>query len=122
MKDKILKITFTGISLLIVMLLFTVVDYSLHELKGDWAVPPHYFVNKIPFGFLWSILGIFFAKKFQNIWLKSLVFSLVISITLQFRYFIEGYPLDFVVIFLLLHFLILYVLSLGMFQIFKKIN
>ncbi len=111
---------FSGILLLIVILLFTVADYFIHGLKGVWGVPDYYFKNKIPFGFLWGIVGLLLARKFQNIWVKALVFSSVIAITLQFRYFLEGYALDFVLLFLLFHFIILYFLSVGIFKILDK--
>ena len=115
MKERFLNGIFVGIVLLITVLLFTVIDHAIHELEKAWSVPDYYFRNKIPFGFLWGIVGLLFARKFQSIWIKSLLVSGVISIILQFRYFIEGYPLNFVLSFLLIHFIILYLLSVGMF-------
>lgn len=113
---------FAGIVLLIVILLFTIIDHWIHGLENAWNVPDYYFVNKIPFGFLWGVVGLLFARKFQNIWLKAMIVSGVIAVTLQTRYFIEGYPLDFVLLFLLIHFVILYFLSVGMFLVFNKFN
>jgi|SRR3989344_3789984 len=120
MKDKFLKGIFVGIVLLIVILLFTVFDYVIHDLEQSWSVPEYYFRNKIPFGFLWGVVGLLLATRFQTKWLKALSVSLVIAVALQFKYFIEGYPLDFVLIFLLIHFAIVYLLSFGMFWVFDK--
>ena len=120
MKAKILRITFISILLLIVILLFTILDYSVHGLEKAWSVPDYYFRNKIPFGFLFGAIGVLLAKKFQRNWLKALAVAGTVAVTLQFRYFIEGYPLSFVFLFLLIHFVILYVLSVLMFLILNK--
>lgn len=122
MKEKLLKGVFAGIALLTVVLLFTIIDYFTHGLENAWSVPDYYFRNKIPFGFLWGIAGLLFAVKFRNVWLKALIVSGIIAVALQFRYLIEGYALDFVLIFLLFHFIILYLLSVAMFLILKKYN
>ena len=116
------KVFFAAIVLLTVVLLFTIVDYLIHGLEGAWSVPDYYFRNKIPAAFLLGIAGLFFAGKFQSIWLKAMTMAGVISVLLQTRYFITGYPLSFVLVFLLIHFVILYFLSAGMFLIFKKYN
>ncbi len=120
MKDKLLKGAFIAVVLLIVILLFTIVDRSIHRLESAWSVPDYYFKNKIPYGFLWGVVGLFFARKFQNIWLKALAVASIIAITLQARYFIEGYPFNFVLLFLLIHLVIVYFLSVGMFRVFDK--
>jgi len=106
-----------GISLLALILSFSSIDYLFHLISPDWAVPEYYFKNKIIFGFLWSIPAAYVALKFPKIWKKFLFFSAAISIILQARYYWEGYPLDFVFIFLGIHFAILFVLSLGMFKL-----
>lgn len=120
MKTRLQKGFFVGIVLLIVILFFAIFDHALHGLSDRWSVPDFYFKDKIPFGFLWGVVGLFLVQKLKNIWLKALIFSSVIAITLQVRYFIQGYNLSFVLIFLLFHFIILYVLSIGMFMIFNK--
>lgn len=120
MENKFSENIFIGIVLMTVILLLTIIDHSIHGLESAWGVPDYYFSNKIPFGFFWGIVGLFFAKNIKNIWLKSLVFSGTIAVTLQTKYFLEGYPLDFVFLFLLIHFLILYPLSIIMFLVFNK--
>ncbi len=120
MKEKILRVSFIFIVLLIVILLFTIVDHSIHGLEKAWSVPDYYFRDKIPFGFLWGLVGLLVARKFQRVSLKALAVSGIIATTLQFRYFIEGYPINFVLVFMLIHFIVLYLLSLVMFLILNK--
>lgn len=120
MKDKISNGVFVTVTLLAVILLFTIIDHAIHSLENAWNVPDYYFKDKIPAGFLWGIVGLLFARKFQNIWLKALTVAGIIALALQVRYFLEGYPLGFVLVFLLFHFIILYFLSVGMFLVFKK--
>lgn len=122
MKGKFIKATFMGVVVLVVILLFTIIDHYIHGLESAWSVPDYYFRNKIPYGFLWGIVGLLFARKFQSIWSKAMVVAGVIAVTLQARYFIEGYPLNFVLLFLLIHFVIVYLLSVGMFLVFNKLN
>ncbi len=117
---KLQKHLFVGIVLMIVILLFTIIDHFLHSLENSWSVPDYYFKNKIIFAFLWGVVGLFAARRIEKLWLKAFVVSSIISVTLQTRYFIEGYNLNFVLLFLLFHFIILYILSLIMFRIFKR--
>ncbi|MDD4988851.1 MAG: cupredoxin family copper-binding protein [Candidatus Pacebacteria bacterium] len=117
MKNKTIDVLFVGINLLIVILLFTIFDHMAHGLEGAWSVPDYYFRNKIPFGFLWAIVGYFFTRKIENIWLKSLILSCFVGVILQTRYFLEGYPLDFVLIFLVIHSVILFILSVIMYKV-----
>lgn len=106
--------------LIILILVFTGVDYLFHSLLPQWAVPEYYFKNKIIFGFLWSILALFASFEFHKIKYKALVFSLIVSIVLQLRYYLEGYSLGFVLTFLVIHFAIFYVLSFVMFNSIDK--
>ena len=122
MRDRVIYWFFTSIIILTVILLFTIIDHSIHVLKLAWSVPNYYFRNKIPFGFLWGIIGFYCTHKSKNIWIKALIFSCIVSVALQTRYFIEGYALNFVLIFLLIHFIILYFLSSIMFIVFSKYN
>ena len=110
-----------AVSLLAVILLFAGIDYILHTIRVEWAVPDYYFHNKIIYGFLWSIPALGLALLFHKVWQRAFIFSFVISIILQIRYYFEGYPLDFVLIFLFIHFAILFVLSLIMFKLNKYI-
>jgi hypothetical protein len=118
--NKLKKIVISCIIVLVVILLFAGMDFFTHLLKDTWSVPDYYFKDKIPFGFLWGIAGLFIASKFNNVWIKTLAFSGIIAVALQVRYFIEGYDLSFVFIFLFLHFAYLYFFSFFMFKFFDK--
>ena len=122
MRDRVTYWFFTSIIILTVILLFTIIDHSIHVLKLAWSVPNYYFRNKIPFGFLWGIVGFYCTHKSENIWIKAMIFSGIVSITLQTRYFIEGFSLNFVLTFLLIHFIIIYLLVIVMFLVFRRYN
>jgi len=120
MKTKIINWLFEGIVLSIVILLFTIFDHYFHGLEDKWSVPDYYFKDKIPFGFLWGVVGLFLVSRVSGLNIKALILSGVVAMALQTRYFLTGYPFDFVVIFLFIHFIILFVLSYIMFRLFKR--
>jgi peptidoglycan/LPS O-acetylase OafA/YrhL len=93
------------ISILIVSV-FTAMDYYVHSWSDEYAVPSYYFTNKLMFGTLLMFLALTFTQKMKLHW-RALTTSLVVSALLQTRYFFEGYPTEFVLEFLLYHFLML---------------
>ena len=104
-----------------VILLFTFFDYLVHLLKEEYSVPEYYFRNKIIFGVIWGFLTLLILFKWKpKIWIKSIVFSTIISILLQARYLYEGYSLDFVIEFLFIHFGILFLISYATFKLINK--
>lgn len=94
-----------------IILIFALVDYFFHQLSEEYSVPPYYFPNKIMYGTIIGFITYWLFIPMKNPWLKSLIFSAIIAILLQIRYFLEGYPLDFVVLFLFIHFAILWLVS-----------
>ena len=119
-KEKVSNAVFLIINLLTVILLFTITDYFTHELRDAFSVPPHYFWNKVPAAFGLAVIGLLLSIKIKGVWLKALVTGGFTAVLLQGKYFIEGYPLDFVFLFLLLHFLMLYPLLVLMFWVYNK--
>lgn len=111
-------VLFTLMIILSVILIFTSIDYLIHSLSKEYAVPLYYFQNKIIFGTLWGCVVYFFIKK-MNPLNKSLIFSAVVAILLQFGYLIKGYPLSFVLEFLVIHFIILLAVSYVIFKFMK---
>ena len=81
MKSRLQRNIFSCIILAIVILLFTAIDYFIHGLEKSWSVPEYYFRNKIPFGFLWGIIGLLIATKIKGVWLKSLVVAGIIAVS-----------------------------------------
>jgi len=84
----------------LVILVFTLIDAFVHSLSEEYSVPDYYFRNKIIFGTIIGLITYLFIKK-NSLFVKSLIFSAVVSILLQIRYFLEGYSLKFVIEFLL---------------------
>ncbi len=97
-----------------IILLFTLIDFFFHQLSEKYSVPSYYFRNKVIFGILIGSITYFFVKK-QRLLMRSLIFSGVVSVLLQIRYYIEGFPPDFVFLFLAIHFMILLAVSLAAF-------
>ncbi len=118
-ESKIKDLALEIISVIAIILIFTAIDYYIHSLSKEYSVPSYYFKNKIIFGSLIGFAAYFFIKNKQLL-TKSIIFSAVISILLQTRYYLEGYPKKFVFEFLIFHFLILLPISLMIFKILKK--
>lgn len=101
---------------LVVISLFALLDYLAHSLSEEYAVPPYYFRNKVIFGTLIGFAACLLTRN-RGLFTRSLAFSSSVSVLLQVRYFLEGYPPDFVVTFLFIHFLILLPVSLLAFRL-----
>ena len=108
------------IVVLCIIFIFSAVDYFIHSLSEKYSVPQRYFPNKIIYG---TIIGFFAYLTFKkmDIFEKSFAFSIVVSLLLQARYFIEGYSLEFVFLFLIVHFIILLAVSFTIFKIATNI-
>src|SRR3989344_3506145 len=116
--EKIIKIF---LMVLGIVLLFTLIDFLIHQLSNEYDVPSYYFRNKIIFGTIIGFFAYLFIRK-QKLLIKSLAFSAIVSILLQIRYYLEGYPVDFVFLFAGIHFAILLAVSLLAFKLAKKFN
>jgi len=104
--------------ILVIIVVFALFDYFFHSLSDEYSVPQRYFKNKIIYGTLIGLAVYFLTRKFEPL-KRALVFSAIVSVLLQLRYFLEGYPLDFVLLFLGIHFVILMVLSWVAFRFVK---
>lgn len=113
------NITFDFLIILMIILIFTLIDYFFHLLSAEYSVPSYYFRNKIIFGTIIGFITYLLIRK-QKPLAKSLIFSAVISILLQTRYYLEGYPKDFVFLFLGIHFAILWLVSSIIFKYLLK--
>lgn len=119
MKINYEKYFFLFLITVLIILLFTLGDYFMHQLSAEYEVPPRYFPHKVIYGTVIGFIALLFTQKL-NIWLRALIFSSAVSILLQIRYLIEGYPLDFVILFLFIHLAILFVVSAIIFKILEK--
>ena len=104
---------------LLIILLFTALDYFTHGLSPEYSVPNYYFRNKIIFGTLIGFLALIFLNKI-NWGKRALLTSLIVSVLLQTKYYLEGYPKKFVFEFMLFHFLMLVVSSFIVFWILYR--
>jgi len=102
-----------------IILVFAFFDYIIHSLSAEYAVPSWYFTNKIIYGTIIGFVTYLFIKK-KEILPKSIILSAVVSILLQIRYYTLGYSLQFVFLFLAIHFIILFIVSYAGFKITKS--
>lgn len=118
------KVLYAILAIVIIILLFTLFDAFIHQLGEEYAVPDYYFTNKIIYGTIWALIFYFLFRKWATkLYIKSFVFSALISIILQARYAYEGYSWEFVIEFLFFHLLILWPVSYLVFKLFRrKIN
>ena len=114
------KIIYSFITVLVIILIFTFIDYLFHQLSNEYDVPGYYYKNKIIYGTIIGFLAYLLTRK-QKLLTKALVFSAGVSILLQIRYYLEGYPLDFVLLFLGIHFVILLAVSWRVFKSTEKL-
>ena len=112
------KIILAPIIILGIILIFTLIDFFIHKLSNEYSVPSYYFSNKIIFGTLIGF-GAYLVFRKLSLFYKTLTFSATISILLQIRYYLEGYPKDFVFLFLGIHFAILLAISMPTFRLAK---
>lgn len=104
-----------------IILIFTFIDYLIHSLSQEYSVPSYYFRNKVIFGTLIGTISYLVFRKQKSI-TRALCFSLAVSILLQIRYYLERYSLEFVLEFLLFHFIILIVTSSLVFWFIDRKN
>jgi len=117
-KNSIKNLISIFILVLVVILLFSFIDYLAHSINIRWAVPDYYFPHKIIYGTVIGFIAYLFIKK-QKALIKSLIFSAAISILLQINYYFQGYPKEFVFLFLGIHFIILFILSFIAFRLLE---
>lgn len=103
-----------------IILLFAGIDFLAHKLSHEYDVPSYYFRNKIIYGTIIAFIAYLFLKN-KKPFMKALGVSAITCVLLQIRYYLEGYPLDFVVLFLFIHFVILLSISWLAFKFIKKI-
>ena len=104
---------------LAIIIIFTILDYFTHQLSSEYAVPGYYFTNKIIYGTLIGFLVLILSNKI-NWGKRALLMSLVVSVLLQTRYYLEGYSKEFVFEFMLFHFLMLVPSSFIVFYIYYR--
>ena len=114
------------LAVVVVILIFAFFDYLMHQLSDKYAVPSYYFRHKIIYGTIIGAIAYYFLRN-KRLLTKSLMFSAIVSILLQINYYLQGYALSFVILFLFIHFVILVLTSLFIFYlldnyIFKKVK
>lgn len=89
---------------LIIVCIATAIDFAVHSIKEEYSVPFDYFTNKIIFAAFWGMVVLIVFHKTKSVRKKAILFSAIVSIILQTRYFFQGYEIKFVFLFMILHF------------------
>jgi hypothetical protein len=118
-KLRIREVLLTLAVAIVIVLTFSFFDYLAHSLNIEYSVPPRYFPHKILYGSIIGFIALLIFRKKKPL-IKSLIFSAAISILLQIRYYLEGYPKNFVFLFLGIHFVILLATSFCLFKFLEK--
>jgi len=104
------KILFAVIFSIVIIIFATGIDFLFHQLSEEYSVPSRYFPNKIIYGAVIIFLCLFVFRKISSSD-KAIVVSLITGSLLQVKYFFEGYPSEFVFVFLSIHFFALLIPS-----------
>ena len=108
--------------MLIVVLVATTIDYIVHSLNESFYVSFDYFTNKVIFATVWGIVGLFIFRNYiKNPTKLAIATSAFIAVVLQTKYFLQGYALFFVFLFMFLHFLMFLVPSIPIFRKYSSL-
>ncbi len=102
------KVLYSIIAIAFIMAFFYALDFYSHSLSDEYSVPDRYFRNKIIYGTLFIAVSYFLLRN-KSILIKSSGIATVTAVLLQIKYFFEGYALDFVVLFLFLHWVMIFI-------------
>lgn len=108
--------------LLVMMLVATLIDWMVHSSSPKFYVPFEYYRNKVLFGAFWGLVGFYVFKRWvKNLNWLAVTVAAVIAIVLQTKYFLEGYDLYFVFLFMGLHFIMFLIPTSIIFKKFPRI-
>lgn len=108
--------------IILIIALGTIIDFFTHQITPKFWVPWEYFPNKIIFGSFWGFVAFkIFRRLTQNPRYLALWMSLAVAVILQTKYFLQGYALDFVILFMFLHFGMFLLPALWIFKKYKKV-
>lgn len=120
MNKKTKKLIATFIIILVVVLVFTFIDFLFHAISPEYAVPGWYFRNKIIFETIYICAAYYLLRKL-NPALSSFITAVVTATLLQARYYFLGFDMEFVILFWGIHALMLWPLLWLFFEYKEKI-
>jgi len=107
--------------LAVIVTIAVLLDFAAHSVSQAFYVPWEYFRNKIIFAILYGFIALWLLQKINSSLRKSAIFSAVLAVLLQIKYFLQGYDIFFVILFLFLHFLMFLVPSYVIFRKYPQI-
>src|SRR3972149_5667164 len=126
MDSSINKINFKNIiikffAILSAILIFTFLDWIVHQSFSFLAVPKEYFTNKIIYGVLWAFLASLVFRK-KSIPVQAALITIITVALLQVRYFLYGYSWLFQIVIIPMHLILLYLALLISLKLFSRIK
>ncbi len=89
------------------VLVFTLLDWLVHQASPILEVPSWYFRNKIIFATLYACIIGFFVEK-SSLKVQAAMITLITVTLLEIRYISYGYPFEFHAIIFPTHLILLY--------------
>lgn len=88
---------------LVIIIIATALDFYVHTLEDEYAVPSYYFTNKIIYGGLFTFITLIVFRKLSGA-NKSFLVGIIVSLLLEVKYATQEYTLSFLIIFICVHF------------------
>lgn len=107
--------------MILIVLSATGIDWLAHQISPAYEVPSDYFRNKIIYATIWGLLGLMAMPTENNMTRKAAWISFMIAVVLQTRYFLQGYDLPFVALFVFIHFFAFFIPMAVVFTNFPEI-
>ena len=123
MSGKQYKVILQQLGLIVLVIVIgTIFDWIAHQASPRFGVPREYFSNKVLFGSLIGFVAFrLFRRHLKKPTHQALAVSFIVAVLLQTRYYLEGYDLFFVFLFMGIHFVAFLVPALFIFKRFKRI-
>ena len=108
--------------LALVIVIGTIFDWFAHQVRPEFWVPTEYFRHKIIFGTVIGFIAFSVLRPFvrSDFWLAVGV-AATVSVLLQTKYFLQGYDLTFVFLFMGIHFIVFALPALFVFRRWRHV-
>lgn len=107
--------------MILVALSSTGIDWLTHYFGAEHVTEPEYSSERIVYMTILGLLGLAVLRNENNMTKKAVWISLVATIVLHSRYYLQGYDPEFVVLFVFIHFLAIFLPMLIVFRNFPEL-
>lgn len=108
--------------ILLIAVVATIIDYFVHSTNPSFEVPAEYYRNKVIFATIWGLIAVWILRNWvRNPTKLAVAMSAVIAVVLQVKYFLQGFDLFFVFLFMFLHFVMFLIPAIPIFRKFRHL-